>query len=523
MDDHSLDIRVAVDFGTTYTGVTWDTPKEMVNGTNIVNQWPGASGFENKVPTALAKKSRDWGFLCDDMAEDEKWKLFKPLLDPEHHQLQAERNGDKPWIPEKLSEVHQHVIRYLNHIYNHISEVIPLSIRNDLTLSEELRKKSEIWASMKVEFIFSTPTTWSPPITQRFRGLVFEAGFGEGKNHNVVLGLTEAEAAAVFAHRRLMNDRILNGNVLFMIDAGGGTTDLAFVTKAKDSLALTEIRPVIGHGVGSIQIDKKFTKLVEDRINENRNFRDQLPANFALKASQSRGFQDWKKSYGVEDWDQTPDDKYWSIKVDNTGELNHCGMKISKGKMVFERTKLEACFQETWREMKDHIQRALDGASDPAKGDSIKVDYIVLSGGLGSSNYIFMELEKHINFLRDRGNRCVSGATVLQAQADAQMVVILGLLEDRKNETRALREYIARANYGITNSPSSRVSIISATGSEERRIDWRVKYRDRIEVGKPISIEIIRELGKNDERRWTEEIVWAIATKDSLPEDMKQG
>lgn len=50
-------------------------------------------------------------------------------------------------------------------------------------------------------FIFSLPTTWNSHemIERKFKNAILRAGFGSvGSNHTVELGLTEAEAAAVY-------------------------------------------------------------------------------------------------------------------------------------------------------------------------------------------------------------------------------------------------------------------------------------------------------------------------------------
>lgn len=49
---------------------------------------------------------------------------------------------------------------------------------------------------MKVEFVFSVPTTWKDPrmVEELRKGVVFD----RGRDHRAVIGLTEAEAAAVY-------------------------------------------------------------------------------------------------------------------------------------------------------------------------------------------------------------------------------------------------------------------------------------------------------------------------------------
>jgi hypothetical protein len=65
----------------------------------------------------------------------------------------------------------------------------------------EARLRGELasrWEDATIEFIFSVPTTWQPnPTVERFRNIIKRAGFGQWEKHTAIMGLTEAEAAAV--------------------------------------------------------------------------------------------------------------------------------------------------------------------------------------------------------------------------------------------------------------------------------------------------------------------------------------
>jgi len=59
------------------------------------------------------------------------------------------------------------------------------------------------WASTKIEFVFSVPTTWeNHTMIDDFKHLIKDAGFGDGgKRYTVIIGLTEASAAAVYTFK----------------------------------------------------------------------------------------------------------------------------------------------------------------------------------------------------------------------------------------------------------------------------------------------------------------------------------
>lgn len=80
------------------------------------------------------------------------------------------------------------------------------------------------WDDAKIEYIFSVPTTWKPhPTVERFRAITEKAGFGKSPNHKSYIGLTEAEAAAVYMAKEAPGI-FKENDILLVCDAGGGTT-----------------------------------------------------------------------------------------------------------------------------------------------------------------------------------------------------------------------------------------------------------------------------------------------------------
>ncbi|KAM0433288.1 hypothetical protein ACHAPT_004164 [Fusarium lateritium] len=436
-----------------------------------------------------------------------------------------------------MEEVYKHVTQYLRQIYNHISTKIPELIKGNLSFTSKLRRKT--WESLDINFIFSTPATWQAPVSHRFREIVSKAGFGEQKLHKVMLGLTEAEAAAVFTCQSETAGKVRKGDVVLSIDAGGGTTDVAFVkatANTANSLTLEEIEPVGGVGVGATRIDSEFAKLIQDRINEHPEARSVLPRDFSLKASQSFGFQTWKHSLGSMDWDQSPDD--YLIRAPGVEDsYSNQVVGIKRGRLYFTRQELESCFDKTLQDIKGRIKEALGNfeVKNRIEGTARQVDYIVLSGGLGSSEYVLKELDTYFKGLADEKNSCVAGSKVLRAAGDPRMAVVSGLLCNRRTSTKApaLGELIARANYGIVvEEPQPRGFVptenikrypANTTVFATDQIRWLVKFGETIEVGKPITLDMTKRLEKSDQRTWTEKIVWLSGESPVLPENVQDG
>lgn len=162
----------------------WSEPK-------TIQHWPGKmiSELANKCPTLLSYDAKypravtGWGFLCDQEDENADIKeFFKLHLDPAYR-------DDRPDAP-RLEEAQQWFQDYLRCVHGHIEQYFSDSFPR--------------WRGQKLEFLFSVPTTWkSPGMIAETEKLIKGAGFGtDGMHHRVTIGLTEAEAAAVYASKQ---------------------------------------------------------------------------------------------------------------------------------------------------------------------------------------------------------------------------------------------------------------------------------------------------------------------------------
>ena len=163
-------------------GPDWPEPKTL-------QHWPGKMIYElaNKVPTLLRYNEetntvKAWGFLCNQGVEDNGIGYFKLHLDPAF-------TDSRPDAPS-LEQARQWFQDYLRSLHDYIEE----------RFSDSFPR----WKSQRTEFIFSVPTTWkNPSMIAETEKLIRGAGFGsDGLNHRSNIGLTEAEAAAVYASKQ---------------------------------------------------------------------------------------------------------------------------------------------------------------------------------------------------------------------------------------------------------------------------------------------------------------------------------
>jgi hypothetical protein len=156
---------------------SWPAPK-------TIQRWPGKLPGElaNKVPTCIAYEAdsttvKNWGFLCD--PEDETSvirEFFKLHLAPQYHDPSGPSRAEaQRWFRDYVQCIYQHVANFL-------ASTIPE------------------FPFRKVEFVFSVPTTWKDVrMIEETRTLIEQAIVMRSTAHRASIGLTEAEAAAVYA------------------------------------------------------------------------------------------------------------------------------------------------------------------------------------------------------------------------------------------------------------------------------------------------------------------------------------
>ncbi|KAK1758161.1 hypothetical protein QBC47DRAFT_410878 [Echria macrotheca] len=510
MDQRKPDLCVAIDFGTTYTGVAWLNPNRELAPTQVVSDWPGGGGAgdagnERKVPSVLAKKPspngiRRWGFLCgSETPETEKWRYLKMFLEP--RVLESSRRRGIAWAPKSMAEVHRLVSEYLHEVYKHIKRSISRGNGGDSNL---------LWDDMAIEFIFSVPTTWrGQGILNDFKNILFKAGFGVHPGHDVILGLTEAEAAAVSSMLRVGTSiSFNNGDVFLSVDAGGGTTDLAFVKISSSAPPVMEqVQDVRGTGIGSMMIDLTFQQLVRRRLEKHPNLTSQLPTDLHVKLSQSPYYKTQKHKFGDPLFDR--DDDSYRIEISGVRYDYSCKeLGIEDGHLVIAKSEFESLFELQVTKIITLVEEGLDKFEKDGHGS---VKYIILSGGLGSSEFIHQRLQEYVQ----RSERSSLEGTRVQMCAEPQLVVIKGLLLEHTSSI--LRTRIARASYGVVirepystkrhfNQPQI-VDIWDEKVYATEQVRWIVKKGDRIVNGRPLLATIRRNAGLTEPLSWIETIV----------------
>ncbi|KAI1393154.1 uncharacterized protein F4822DRAFT_383686 [Hypoxylon trugodes] len=525
------DILVAIDLGTTYTGVAWARPQRnqvLQSPIQIIHNWPGSSTKnEQKVPTCLIYNEGDglssWGYLCEDdePLERKKHEFFKIFLD-EQTLNDARRQGiDR--APASVRDAQKLISDYMREVYAHVKSTVELHTGIGHVG----------WQELAVEFIFSVPTTWkSQEIINAFKECIKNAGFGvEGQRHIATVELTESEAAAVGT---IKNSAVAfqTGDIFLSVDAGGGTTDLALmqVVEARDPFpSLAQLNQVDGIGIGSTLIDQAFVSMVNKRLSRFPDLIPHLPPDCAERLVKSERYRTTKHKFG----ERVYQSNCYKLILDGVPfNLSHSDARIELGRIVISWEEMQSLFDPHVESIMKKIHEQLNWMQ--ANGVNRPISYMILSGGLGSSKYVRDRIQHEMmTSLHPYAHQ----VKVLQAP-DPQLVVVKGLLLDRlqRLDSRCapvIVSRVARASYGVVcktkYNPAIHMGEEIKTDSFDgeqyvmSQIDWLIRKGDPVSTDIPISTTYTKKVDPKDPNRtWESVIVVSDLNRDLLPRSMNQ-
>ncbi|MCJ1470578.1 hypothetical protein MMC07_009224 [Pseudocyphellaria aurata] len=459
-------IIVAVDFGTTFSGLAWAQTRKPELQIPI-NQWPDATsgGLEgascDKVPTEIKYDGQDfkWGFQIADSEQRQQW--FK--LDLDASPLRA--TSDLPRLypdfraapPHYNVPVEKMVTDYLTALREHAERVLCHKLPEGALFSSPL------------EFVITVPAVWSNAAQSKTRACAEKAGMGLGSGLHII---SEPEAAAMYTLDAMDPHSVEIGDTFVLVDAGGGTVDLISytVTALKPLLQITEASPGSGSLCGSSFLDRIFQKFLKDRFGSDDAWDDDI-----LEEATKRFETVIKKSFcGVaEDF---------MVPVHGLGDDPSMG--VSRGKLRVTAAEVEGIFKPV-------VEEVINLVRGQIKATSNRVSAVLLVGGFGQSAY-----------LRDRIRAAVGDIKVMQSPNGWTAVVrgalMKGLAMTSPNSAPVrVSGRSARKHYGVCSYKSFDVTI-----HEESRkylnpvtnsytidtMDWFVKKGQTVREDEPLRL-----------------------------------
>ncbi|KAF5688118.1 Hsp70 chaperone protein [Fusarium denticulatum] len=266
-------IIIALDFGTTYSGVAYCFCNSSGKPDVIpIVDWLGLEGrTQPKVPTAILYDPEDstkfkWGGQVN--WRDDHVRGVKLLLDPQQtrpaYLPSSNFKSEMKKLPKGVVDV---AADFMGAMYNHALERIASRVPRDYL---DLCQK---------DFVLSVPAVWSDMAKERTMQAAQKAGIFP------VAVIKEPEAAALYTfmsqERALANKE---GDCFVVCDAGGGTVDLISyeVVSTQPCLDLAEVVPGIGSMSGSLGLNRRFAEAFDQSIKAafNGDLEDEYIVNF---------------------------------------------------------------------------------------------------------------------------------------------------------------------------------------------------------------------------------------------------
>ncbi|KAJ5419556.1 purine and uridine phosphorylase [Penicillium crustosum] len=218
---------ISIDFGTTYSGVSWATVADFKHESiNVITKWPGSDSERVKVPTKLCYEYSEilWGFQVPSDADSLQYLKLLLLQDDDiQDELREsmEFGRTKRTLRENGITAEDCIADYLRAIWKHTLETI-----------RQARPKYGIDA-LKFHAVLTVPITWKEYARNAMKRAASKAGILDyriaGPTSLTVVPEPEAAGLAALVDR---GSYVEAGNVFVVCDAGGGLCGGIFIDEA---------------------------------------------------------------------------------------------------------------------------------------------------------------------------------------------------------------------------------------------------------------------------------------------------
>ncbi|EHY53392.1 hypothetical protein HRR83_003599 [Exophiala dermatitidis] len=475
--DGTYKIIVGIDYGTTYSGISFVTTNKSSDEIVIVSKWPGLTGSAWKTPSVIAYSSENpkidrnyWGYEVNRNHRQYVWTklLLDSDIDLAKHDdpllKQMYGAGFLELPPNKSAK---------DVVHDFLRELYLFTVA---TLEKEL--SPTVFNAMPMDCWITMPAIWSDRAQAATRAAALGAGFGSRKDDQVHM-ITEPEAAALYALKPYLGsnaiDPLRSGEHILVCDCGGGTVDLVtYEVLATEPLAHKEKCRGAGAKCGSTSVDRRFTEWMTLKFGAaftSLDLKKRGPGSLFMQA-----FESAKRHFGHRDsshiwYEIEPLDMELEAPSVNYDEDEQC-VKIP-------RLVMKAFFDPAVDALTGLIK---DQASQLENSCGAKIDRFILVGGFGDSPYLNSRLKEWCDEKRIRRFTCPS---------DCQAAIVMGAAL-RGLEGIRPTSIIAKRHYGWSMSMRFREGIddeanayLSIFDDEKRcrgRMHWAVEKGEAMDT-----------------------------------------
>ncbi|KAI1758002.1 hypothetical protein F4782DRAFT_536687 [Xylaria castorea] len=420
---------VGIDFGTTYSGVSWliCKPGSPPGQPEVVTLWETShdvrrnNSDRSKVPSKMHYDENGelwWGFKIPAGAKTVEW--FKLLLlndaDLKKHLKDSSHLHDAKQSLLRLEKTSIQLIgEYLKVLWDHVLEQISRAKGKDLI------------NGMQFHIVLTVPAIWTDYARDRMCEAAGLAGIFKHRDagKTSLSFISEPEAAAIATMPELEDRTDLQVDDSFVVvDAGGGTVDIiSYKINTVEPLSVSEC--VEGALCGGTFLDREFELFMKNAVGE--------VSWDKMNESDIRRMMNNEWEHGIKEAFNGEPDCY-------TIELPG---RAQSAPLQFVSKELQPIFDKIFSQTGVLLEKQITAVK--AKTSRLP-KLVILVGGFGRSPYMLKYLEGKVD------NR----VTILQARLEKPWTAICrgaalfgaGLSSDTNHGQPLLRSRIARFNYG---------------------------------------------------------------------------
>ncbi|CCA73398.1 hypothetical protein PIIN_07352 [Serendipita indica DSM 11827] len=346
-------LSIAIDFGTTFSGVAYGSSRIAAGTVQQILHWPGSFETFRKIPTCL---------------------LFKLFLEPKALRDDAEVDPRLPRLPPGKKPIDA-IIDFLSALWDYAKEQITREIGSVADLNS-----ADVW--------FTVPAAWDAKGCSIMReaaitaGLVQSARAGDRNWRDRLRIITEPEAAAVHCAHLTNLHHLKPGQNFMICDAGGGTVDLAVYRTIGQlqNLEIAEVCARSGANCGSIFLDLRFRELVKTLLADH-------PAHLD-NASLAYFMHSFSETDKITYEGESQDEMMFHFTCFNVEDPDDPSVGLFNGELSIPGNLLR-------REVFDPvINEVLQLIEDQLKRTEQVVDALMLVGGFSGSEYLFKRVDE---------------------------------------------------------------------------------------------------------------------------------
>ncbi|KAF2168394.1 hypothetical protein M409DRAFT_53083 [Zasmidium cellare ATCC 36951] len=418
---------IAVDFGTTYSGIaitTTDAHHANLANIEVISDWgPRMSNLE-KVPSVISYSQprngeKQWGTdISEGAVTMVNQKLELELQDSRLDELDLTLyvlKGTNYLAFEHIRDAGAHP----DFTYNTPEEVVTDYLwRLFKRTRQAINEEQIIVTNTKIDLVVTVPVPWTYHGYNSMFKAISKAGFNSEQLPTLkdIMVVSEPEAAALFTAQDLKDqgtDFLQENHCFILCDAGGGTVDaVAYqVKKVKPLLELERATEPTGCKRGSAFIDTEFKLWLRDEVLGRELYADLDPANAQQKrisphTAETEAMRQLIKRFSsnkivFSNHTRAP------IKIDlppPLDSLDH-GRWRSLSDMISTKHRREEMKLLMDKCVNPVIELILAQIDEAARLKGRRIKNIFLVGGFGASPYLQEELQESLDLIQKKLRR----------------------------------------------------------------------------------------------------------------------